>query len=321
MIRAFLIFKHGILRGSLVKTILLLFDKHKLACIHVIYYHRIIMNLFWMVIIMKTSWKGSISFGMVYFPVNVYTATTDVDDVKLHYLHKKCNSRLHYKKYCETCKEEVKPEDLVKGYEYEKEKYIIITEEDIEKLPLKSKKVISMLNFIDESDIDPIYFEKAYYISPSNFNSSKAFELFRQAMLETNKVGIGKITLTSNEYISLIKPYEKGLIMYLLFYSNEVRSVGNITELDYSVDIHENELKMATSLISNMTATDFNLKDYKNEYQEALKKVIEAKINGQEIVSPPEAQNNIIDLMEALKASVDATKPKAKSKAKARKSS
>lgn len=258
---------------------------------------------------MKTSWKGSISFGMVYFPINVYTVTAETAEIKFHHLHKKCNTRVHYKKYCETCKEEVKAEDLVRGYEYDKDKYIIITDEDYEKLPIKSKKTISIMNFVDEKEIDPIYLDKAYYISPGNIGAGKAFELFRRAMLETGKVGIAKITLSTNEYVSMIRPIEKGMLLYLLYYSDEIRGMEQITELDYSVDIHNNELKMATSLINNMTS-DFNLKDNKNEYQEALKKLIQAKMEGKEVVSPPEAQTNIIDLMEALKASVEATQEK-----------
>lgn len=269
---------------------------------------------------MKTSWKGSISFGMVYFPVNVYTATTGAEEVKFNFLHKKCNTRVRYKKFCETCNVEVAQEDLVRGYEYEKDKYILITDEDYEKLPIKSKKTISVLNFVDEDKVDPIYLDKAYYISPSNFSASKAFELFRRAMQETGKVGIAKITLSSNEYVSLIKPYEKGgMLLYLLYYANEIRGMENITELNYNVEIHDNELKMATSLIGNMSS-DFNMEEYRNEYQEALKKLIQAKVEGREVVSPPEAQNNIIDLMEALKASVEATKedkPKSGTKARA----
>lgn len=269
---------------------------------------------------MKTSWKGSISFGMVYFPVNVYTATTGAEEVKFHYLHKKCNTRVRYKKFCEVCNEEVAQEDLVKGYEYEKDKYILVTDEDYEKLPIKSKKTISIINFVDGDKVDPIFLDKAYYISPSNFSASKAFELFRRAMQSAGKVGIAKITLSSNEYVSLIKPYEKGgMLLYLLYYANEIRGVENITELNYNVEIHDNEMKMATSLINNMTS-EFNLEEYRNEYQEALKKLIQAKVEGREVVSPPEAQNNIIDLMEALKASVEATKennPKAGAGAKA----
>jgi DNA end-binding protein Ku len=127
-------------------------------------------------------------------------------------------------------------------------------------------------------------------------------------MQDTGKVGIAKITLTSNEYVSMIKPYENGgMLLYLLYYSNEIRKTDSIPELNYNVDIHDNEMKMAVSLIDNMTS-EFNIDEYRNEYQEALKKLIEAKMEGKEVVSPPEAQSNIIDLMEALKASVEATR-------------
>jgi len=256
----------------------------------------------------KTSWKGSISFGMVYFPVNVYTATSGADTVKFNYLHKKCNTRVRYKKFCETCNEEVSQDDLVKGYEYEKDKYILVTDEDFENLPIKSKKTISIINFVDEDRIDPVYLDKAYYIAPGNFSASKAFELFRRAMSETGKVGLAKITLSSNEYVSMIKPYDKGgMLLYLLYYSDEIRRIENIDELNYSADIHDNEMKMAVSLINNMTS-DFDIDEFKNEYQEALKKLIQAKMEGREVVSPPEAKSNIIDLMDALKASVEAAK-------------
>jgi DNA end-binding protein Ku len=271
---------------------------------------------------MKTSWKGSISFGMVYFPVNVYTAAAGGEEVRFHYLHAKCNTRVRYKKYCETCEVEVAQEELVKGYEYEKDKYILITDEDFEKLPIKSKKTISILNFVEKDQVDPIYFDKAYYISPGNFSAGKAFELFRRAMQQTGKVGVAKITLSSNEYVSVIMPYDKGgLLLYLLYYANEVRSPENIAELNYNADIHENEMKMATSLIGNMTS-DFDIREYRNEYREALKNLIQAKIEGREVISPPEAQGNIIDLMEALKASVEATKDnKAAKEDKAKKES
>ena len=257
---------------------------------------------------MKTSWKGSISFGMVYFPVNVYTATSGAEGIKFNYLHKKCHTRVRYKKFCDVCNEELAQDDLVKGYEYEKDKYILVTDEDFEKLPIKSKKTISIIHFVEEEKVDPLYLDKAYYIGPGSISAGKAFELFRRAMQETGKVGIAKITLTSNEYVSMIKPYENGgMLLYLLYYGNEIRKTDSIPELNYNVDIHDNEMKMAVSLIDNMTS-EFNADEYRNEYQDALRRLIEAKMEGKEVVSPPEAQSNIIDLMEALKASVEATK-------------
>lgn len=257
---------------------------------------------------MKASWKGSISFGMVYFPVNVYTATSGAEGVRLNYLHKKCSSRIRYKKFCEVCNEEVQQDDIVKGYEYEKDRYVILTNEDLEKLPIKSKKTISVMHFVEKDKIDPVYLDKAYYISPGNPAAAKAFELFKRAMQETGKVGIAKITLTSNEYVSVITPYEKGgMLLHLLYYQDEIRNTENISELNYKTDIHENEMKMAVSLIDNMTS-DFNIEEYKNEYRDALRDLIQAKVEGKEVTGPPEARSNVIDLMEALKASVEATK-------------
>lgn len=271
---------------------------------------------------MKASWKGSISFGMVYVPVNVYTATTDANDIKFNQLHKKCNTRIRYKKYCDHCNQEVEQGDIVRGYEYEKDRYIVISDEDYEKLPVNSKKTISIQNFVNEDDIDPIFFDKSYYISPGNSGANKAFELFRRAMIQANRVGIAKITLSANEYVAMIKPHEKGgMLLSLLYYANEIRETSQITELNYSVDsIHENEMKMAVSLINNMSS-EFNPEEYKNEYQDSVKQLIQTKIEGKEVVSPPEAQNNIIDLMEALKASVEATQKAEKPKKARRKTS
>ncbi|MGI6668133.1 MAG: Ku protein [Acetivibrionales bacterium] len=257
---------------------------------------------------MKASWKGSISFGMVYFPVNVYTATSGADGVRLNYLHKKCNHRIRYKKYCEVCNEEVQQDDIVKGYEYEKDKYVVLTNEDLEKLPINSKKTISVMHFVEEDKIDPVYLDKAYYISPGNPGAAKAFELFKRAMRDAGKVGIAKITLTSNEYVSVIMPYDKGgMLLHLLYYPDEIRKAENISELNYKADIHDNEMKMAISLIDNMTS-EFNIEDYKNEYRDALRDLIQAKIEGKEVTGPTEVRSNVIDLMEALKASVEATK-------------
>lgn len=267
---------------------------------------------------MRASWKGSISFGMVYVPVNVYTATSDANEIKFNQLHIKCNNRIRYKKYCSHCDQEVEQSDIVKGFEYEKDKYIVITDEDYEKLPVKSKRTISIQSFVDEEQIDPIFFDKAYYIAPGNIGASKAFELFRRAMITAGRVGIAKITLSSNEYIAMIKPNEKGgMLLSLLYYANEIRDVSQITELNYNADIHENEIKMAVTLINNMSS-DFKPAEYKNEYQDAVRELIQAKIQGKEIVSPPEAQNNVIDLMEALKASVEATQKQPEKKTRAK---
>lgn len=269
---------------------------------------------------MRSIWKGAISFGLVTIPIKLYAAT-ESKEIKFNYLHKECHTPIKYQKICPTCNREVPPEEIVRGYEYEKGRYVIFKDEDFEKLPLDSIKAIQILDFVKLEEIDPIYFMKSYFLAPGDFGA-KAYKLLYQALRETGKIAIAKVFLRTKENLAVIRVYENCLLLETIFYPNEVRSPQAIPELqDLNVDIHENELKMAKNLIENLTA-HFDPVKYTSDYRKALRELIEAKINEEEVavVKRPESAK-VVDLMEALKASIQATQkgPKEKPKKKTKK--
>jgi len=261
-------------------------------------------------------WKGSISFGLVNIPIKMFTATEE-KDIKFRYLHKECNTPLKYKKMCPTCNKEVKEDEIVRGYEYELGHFIIINEQDL--LALKSEvddKAIDILDFVNLSEIDPIYFDKSYYLSPQD-TGGKAYTLLRQAMNDTGKIAIAKMTIRNKQTLAALRVYKNVLVLETIFYPDEVRSVSQIPGLPEAAIVNEKELAIATKLIENLTA-EFEPDKYTDEYREALQDLINKKIQGQEIEIAPEVPHrNVIDLMEALQASLNETKKKpAKKKAK-----
>ncbi len=258
---------------------------------------------------MHTMWKGSISFGLVNIPIKMFTATEE-KDIKFRYLHKECNTPLRYKKMCPTCNKEVTEEEIVRGYEYELGHFIIINERDL--LALKSEvddKAIDILDFVNLSEIDPIYFDKSYYLSPQD-TGSKAYTLLRQAMDDTGKIAIAKMTIRSKQTLAALRVYKNILVLETIFYPDEVRAVSQVPGLPEGVSVNEKELDIATKLIDNLTAP-FEPEKYTDEYREALQDLINKKIQGKEIEIAPEAPHrNVIDLMEALQASLKETKKK-----------
>lgn len=244
--------------------------------------------------------KSVIAFGMVAIPIAMYTATQD-NDIRFNQLHKEDNSRIRYKKTCGHCGKEVTSEDIVKGYEYDKDKYVVITDEEIEKIKTEKEKSIQILHFAELDQISPVYYEKTYQVAPQ-LGGEKAFELLRLALMEEKKVAIGKTVLGTKDTLMAIIPREDGMLISNMFYADEVKEL----QKQYTQpEVAEQELKMAKLLINSMD-TPFDPAAYKDEYQERLRQLIETKISGQEIVAPEEdTGGKVIDLMEALKASVD----------------
>lgn len=271
---------------------------------------------------MRSMWKGAISFGLVTIPVKLYTAT-ESKEIKFNYLHKGCHTPIKYQKVCPQCNREVKADEIVRGYEYERGHYVILNDEDFEKLPLDSIKAIQILDFVKLEEIDPIYFIKSYFLAPGDLGA-KAYKLLYQALQETGKIAIAKLFLRTKENLAVIRVYQDCLMLETIFYPNEVRSPKAIPELqDLAVEIHENELKMAKTLIENLTA-QFDPAKYTSEYRKALRELIEAKIKDEEVTKvEPIASPKVVDLMEALKASIKASekiekkKPKKKAAKKA----
>jgi DNA end-binding protein Ku len=259
---------------------------------------------------MHTMWKGSISFGLVNIPIKLHAATED-KDIKLRTLHKECHSPIKYEKICSSCDIEVKPEDIVKAYEYTKGKYVVLDDEEIEKLRKENEeKAVEILDFVKMEDIDPIYFHKSYYMSPSE-GGGKAYSLLRKALQESHKVGLAKIIIRAKEQLAVIRVFENILVMETIHYPDEVRQAGEVPNVPNEDKVTQKELDTAIMLIDQLTS-EFEPSKYTDEYRTALMELIESKRTGQETVTATEKvpTSNVTDLMAALQASIDRTKPK-----------
>ncbi len=246
------------------------------------------------------SQKSVITFGMVAIPIAMYTATQD-NDIHLNQLHKEDNSRIRYKKTCAHCGKEITSEDIVKGFEYDKEKYVVITDEEIEKIKTEKEKSIQILHFAQLNQISPVYYEKTYQAAPEA-GGEKAFELLRAALMAEQKIAIGKTVLSTKDTLMAIIPREDGILISTMFYADDIRAI----QKPYNkTAVSEAELNMAKTLINSMD-TPFDPSKYKDEYQSKLHDLIESKISGKEVVAAePASTGKVIDLMEALKASVE----------------
>ncbi|HEY8463115.1 MAG TPA: Ku protein [Bacillota bacterium] len=254
---------------------------------------------------MRTLWKGAISFGLVNVPIKLYTAT-EKKEIKFHYLHAKCQTPIKYERHCPTCNQQVSNEEIVWGYEYQNGQYVVLKEEDFEKLPDDNSKTIDILDFVNLEEIDPIYYDKSYYLEPSS-GGEKAYALLKRAMLDTGKIAIAKVKIRTKETLTVLRVYQNVLVMETIFYPDEIRPVSGLTGIQSEPTLHENEIKMASNLISNLSAR-FDPAKYTNQYRENLMALIQSKIAGGEVTTTPTPETGkIIDLMEALKASIAAT--------------
>lgn len=259
---------------------------------------------------MHTMWKGSISFGLVNIPIKLHTATED-KDIKLRNLHKECHSPIKYEKVCPVCEKEVKNEDLVKAYEYTKGKFVVLDEEDLEKLKKENEdKAVEIIDFVQITEIDPIYYDRSYYMSPGD-GGGKAYALLRKALSETGKVGLAKIIIRSKEQLAVVRVYNNTLVMETIHYPDEVRKTDDVPNVPTENKVTKKELDTAILLIDQLT-TAFEPEKYTDDYRTALLELIESKRSGKEVVTSKEKEptNNVTDLMAALQASIDKTKPK-----------
>jgi DNA end-binding protein Ku len=253
----------------------------------------------------RATWKGFLKVSLVTIPVKVFPATESAASISFNQLHAECQTRIQQKRWCSHCEREVPNSELVKGYEFEKGRYVVVGDEDIQKVRVESTRVIDLAQFTDETAIDPIYVDRAYYLAPDGPMASEAFAVMREGM--AGKAGIGKVALYGREYLVAVRPQKKGLVMYTLHHDAEIRSIDEIEELNsVRAKVKPEEMKLAKQVIATFDA-ELNLKDYKDEYREGLRKIIEAKIAGEEIVAP-EVQEpaKVVDLMEALRRSLNA---------------
>jgi DNA end-binding protein Ku len=260
----------------------------------------------------RVMWKGAISFGLVTIPVGLFPATEE-KSLRFNQLHDEDFGRIKYQRYCSKCGEEVSFEHIVKGYEYEKDKYVVLTEEDFDAIPVESSRAIDIVQFVDGDQIDPLYFQKSYYLVPEE-TGIKAYTLLRQAMSEDGRVAIAKISFRDKEHLATLRFKDNVFVLETMFWPDEIR-VAEFEVLDKKVTVRPQEVQMAKSLIDNLTS-DFKPEEFRDDYREGLVSIVEKKIAGEEIEVIPEPEpTKVVDLMEALRASVEATK-KAASKPK-----
>jgi DNA end-binding protein Ku len=256
----------------------------------------------------RVMWKGAISFGLVSIPVGLYPATEE-KSLKFNQLHDEDHGRIKYQRYCSKCGEEVTFEHIVKGYEYEKDKYVILEDEDFDAVPVESSRAIDIVQFVDLEEIDPIYFQKSYYLVPEE-TGLKAYTLLRQAMEADGRVAVAKVAFREKEHLAALRFKEDVFVLETMFWPDEIRA-ADFEVLEKKVSVRPQEVQMAKSLIDNLTS-GFTPQDFKDEYREALLGIVEKKVAGEEIEVVPEAEpTKVVDLMEALKASVEATRTKA----------
>ena len=251
--------------------------------------------------------SGTISFGLVSIPIKVYSASSN-KSVRFNMLHEADNSRLKQQLVCSTCGEVVERSATVKGYEYARGQYVVLTEDEIKALETKSDRTIEIENFVPIERVDPLYFDKANLLGPDK-GGQKAYRLLNEAMTLMGKVAVGRFSARGKQQLVLIRPVQRGLVMHGLFYADEVRSFDDV-EFGDDVELKKTEIDLATQLIEQLATDRFDAEKYEDEYRQAILQAVEQKVAGQEIVAveTAEPQEKIIDLVAALKKSLSSSK-------------
>lgn len=255
----------------------------------------------------RAFWKGAISFGLVVIPVKMYVAT-ETSTLSFHLLHKKCLTRPKQVLFCETDNEYFTIKETVRGYEYTRGQYVILQESDFKKVPVKTTHTIDILGFVYSREIDQLYYRGSHYLEPEEV-AVKPFSLLREALLKTERVGIAKVSFQRREHLCCLRPMDNILALHTLHYADEILPRSELSPPEQKLT--KEEMEMATSLIASM-AKSFQPEEYKDEYRLGLQKVIEAKIEGEEIKVPRAAKVEIPDLMSALRASIESARKRAK---------
>ena len=252
----------------------------------------------------RPTWKGYLKISLVTIPIKVFPATDAGATLSFNQLHAECQTRIQQKRWCPHCEREVPNTDIVKGYEFEKGRYVVMDEEDIEKVRVDSTRVINLEKFTTDSAIDPIYLERPYYLAPDGPVASEAFAVVREGM--EGMAGIGKVALYGREYLVKVQPRERGLIMYTLRHAEEIRAMDGIDELgQMPAKVKADEVKLARQVMSTFEG-ELDFKAYRDGYQDGLRQIISAKVEGREIVAPEvEAPPKVVNLMDALRRSLD----------------
>lgn len=255
---------------------------------------------------MRAIWKGHIRFSLVTIPVRIYTAIDTAKTISFNQLNKETNSPIKYEKRDKSTGELVLSENIVKGYQYEPGQYVIINPEDIEQVKIRSTKIIEIEAFVDASEVHPTLYDTPYFAGPDGEIAIKAYALLCETLKETNKLGVGKVVIRDRESPVLISPQGNGLVMYKLRYPDDVRDINGIPDLS-TEEADENQLKLSRTLVESMSKSFEEVK-FEDKYREALKEMIQAKIDGKEIITLAEEERPTIDIMTALKASIEQAK-------------
>jgi len=255
---------------------------------------------------MRAIWKGHIQFSLVTIPVRIYNAIDTAQSISFNLLSKEGHNPVSYEKKDKVTGETLRTEDIVKGYQYEPGQYVIIDNEDFAKVKLKSERVIEIEGFVDSSEVHPTLLETPYYIGPDGDVSAKTYGLLSETLRQTGRIAVGKVVLRDRETPLLLAPMDKGIVMYRLRYPDEVRSISEVPQL-LEVKADKEQLKLAKTLVDSMTKK-FSQIEMKDHYTEKLRNIIDAKIEGKEVVMVEEETPKVVDIMTALKASIDAAK-------------
>src|SRR4051812_33041255 len=256
---------------------------------------------------MRSIWKGAISFGLVSIPVKLYSATEE-RDVSFHQVHREDGGRIRYKRVCQTDGEEVPYSDIAKGFELPSGEVVVLTDEDFADLPLSTSRTIDVLEFVPLEQVDPIYFSRSYYLEPEGAGA-KPYVLLREALENSGRVALVKVALRQRESLATLRVRDGVFVLEMMLWPDEVRE-AEFGFLDEDIDVRQQELQMAQSLIDTLSG-DFHPEQYADNYREALQALIDAKVAGKEVVQPAEPAadtGKVVDLMAALRASVDAAR-------------
>jgi DNA end-binding protein Ku len=259
---------------------------------------------------MKTMWKGAIQFGLVSIPVRMYTATEE-KTVRFHQLHAADHGRVRYDRVCEACGEQVTFEDIVRGHEYAKGHYVVLSDDDLKAVPIRSNRAIEIEQFVDLAEVDPILYQRAYYLVPDEAGR-KPYQLLRSVLVQTHKAAVAKIALHQKEHLSLVRPLGDLLVLETMFWPDEIRVAPAEEAPTGGFDLRPQEMAMAESFVQNLTEP-WDPAAFHDDYREALQALIDAKIAGEEVTTAAEPPaGEVIDLMEALRASVAASETRKK---------
>jgi DNA end-binding protein Ku len=264
----------------------------------------------------RATWKGYLKISLVNIPIKVFPATESSGSISFNQLHAECQTRIQQKKWCPHCEREVPNSEIVKGFEFDKGRYVVMSEDDLAQVRPESTRVIDLVQFADSASLDPMYVDRTYYLAPDGGIAAEAFAVMRDGM--QGKVGIGKLALYGREYLVAVRPFQRGIVMHTLHHAAEMRGIDSVDELNsVPATVKPEEMKLARQVIQTFEQP-LNLADYKDEYRDGLQRIIDAKIAGEAVVATTaEAPPKVVNLMEALKKSLDAVSAGKKKSAKA----